>query len=555
MQQIEKITQKTLKNSLETVIQTAQGGLHLWARNVETEVMGWAQSPELQKITIQLLNIQNKTNSHFQRKLLKEYRNLLGIIMHRDDHVGALLIAPDGKQIASMYDGRLGKSEFAQASSEAVNQALSGKTLISQPFLVQSVSDEINEKLQPVILSLSPVRDTNQKIIAVFAIILNPERDFTDILRLGRIGATGETYAFSKEGRFITPSRFESYLIATNRMKLGESSILSVGVYDPKENDLTRIVQLAMKGFSGVEVVPYSDYRGVPVVGAWIWDEKLHLGIVTELDADEAYKPLRVTKKLVFSMLGVALLGALIGIALLWKSRNSVEKAVSMRDEFISIASHELRTPLTAIRLSLEMIPRLIEKHIPEDIKNRVQHKSQIGLNQVDRLDRLIEDLLDVSRIRVAKFSIEKKEITLSDHVREIGERHREALKKMGSDLKIDIPEQISGMFDPSRIEQVVANLLTNAIRYGNGKPVTLSLSKGENMASLQVIDQGIGISSADQKRIFARFERAVPEGKHGGLGLGLYITKSIVEAHGGTIRVDSQVGQGTTFTVDLPLT
>ena len=138
--------------------------------------------------------------------------------------------------------------------------------------------------------------------------------------------------------------------------------------------------------------------------------------------------------------------------------------------------------------------------------------------------------------------------------MRRVVESHAEQSASVGSPITLEEPEHLHGIWDEFRIEQVVANLLTNAMRYGGGKPVLVRVERDGDTASVTVRDQGIGISQADQARIFGQFERAVDAKVTPGLGLGLFISLQIVQAHGGRIEVSSTVGQGSSFTVRLPL-
>jgi signal transduction histidine kinase len=168
------------------------------------------------------------------------------------------------------------------------------------------------------------------------------------------------------------------------------------------------------------------------------------------------------------------------------------------------------------------------------------------------RLEKLVEALLDVSRIHMGRLELEVAEVELGGVVAEAAAGLADELAQAGSPLDIR-GEPVVGRWDPLRMGQVVVNLLANAAKYGAGKPVEIRYGGHDGRAFLQVHDHGIGVAEADQRHIFERFERAVSSQNYGGLGLGLYIVKRIVEAHGGTIRVESTPGAGASFLVDLP--
>jgi signal transduction histidine kinase len=167
---------------------------------------------------------------------------------------------------------------------------------------------------------------------------------------------------------------------------------------------------------------------------------------------------------------------------------------------------------------------------------------------------RLVEELLDVSRIAAGRLRLEREEVDLTAVVREMVGRFSDAAHQVHSPIRLEAPERLVGTWDRLRIEQVLENLLGNAVKYGRGQPIDVRVEGAGEGARVVVKDQGVGIAPADQARIFERFERAVPSQHYGGLGLGLWIVRQIVEAHGGRIRVSSSPSQGAEFTVDLPL-
>jgi signal transduction histidine kinase len=229
-------------------------------------------------------------------------------------------------------------------------------------------------------------------------------------------------------------------------------------------------------------------------------------------------------------------------------------EATRVRDEFISVASHELKTPLTSLKLQTQLNQRLITRSDPNAFQpTRVKKLVETTDNQVNRLVRLVDDMLDVSRMNTGKLSVTKTEVNLSRLVKEVIDRTMTQLISAGCTIAYELDPKAVGDWDSDRIEQVVGNLLSNAIRYAAGKPVRIKTTVANHLSQLIVEDEGMGIAPSDQKKIFNRFERAVTHSDINGLGLGLYICQQIVEAHGGTITVASEVGKGSTFTVTLP--
>jgi PAS domain S-box-containing protein len=224
------------------------------------------------------------------------------------------------------------------------------------------------------------------------------------------------------------------------------------------------------------------------------------------------------------------------------------KQAVFARDEFLSIASHELRTPLTALKLRLQSVLH------SRDLSEKTERRVDSAVRQTERLERLIDNLLDVSRITTGQLELEPEEFDLSEMAQDVAERFREQAAGGGVPLSFEAPMPVLGVWDRLRLEQVATNLLGNALKFGEGKPIFVSVSADAKNAVLTVADQGIGIAPQDLSRIFHQFERVLGRRSFGGLGMGLYIARKIVQAHAGRIEVDSVQGKGSKFRVVLPL-
>ena len=224
------------------------------------------------------------------------------------------------------------------------------------------------------------------------------------------------------------------------------------------------------------------------------------------------------------------------------------EEAVRLRDEFLSIAAHELRTPLSALQLQLQ---GLLER--PEGIDSRIRAKLERACRGGDRMVTLVDALLDVSRITSGSFNLSASRFDLADAVEDVVERFREHAVRAGSTVTVRAERGLEGRWDRLRIEQVVTNLLTNALKYAAGTPVEIDLSGTEQDVIISVADEGPGIPESEKERIFLRFERAAPMRNFGGLGLGLYVARQITEAHGGEISLASDRPRGAQFLIRLP--
>jgi PAS domain S-box-containing protein len=219
-------------------------------------------------------------------------------------------------------------------------------------------------------------------------------------------------------------------------------------------------------------------------------------------------------------------------------------EAVRLRDEFLVIASHELKTPLAALQLQLDSLGVIAD--LPERAVKQIGRAARSGA----RLVALIDTLLDVARVTAGRVVLTRERF-------EIGAAVHEVVDRFGAEaIQIVIREKgrVEGSWDRLRVEQIITNLIGNAVKYGAGKPIEIKIASDGRVVSVTVTDHGPGIAEEDQGRIFSKFERAVPEQHFGGLGLGLYIGRQLAEAHGGSIEVESKLGTGATFTLRLPI-
>jgi signal transduction histidine kinase len=228
-------------------------------------------------------------------------------------------------------------------------------------------------------------------------------------------------------------------------------------------------------------------------------------------------------------------------------------RAVRARDEFIAIAAHELRNPMTPILGHVEhvlAVSRRSEIDCPQAIVVALERLAGLMGEYIKRATTL----LDVSRIAAGKLRAELSMVDLSATIRQAVHRHRAPAERSGCCLRARIDDDVFGLLDQLAVEQIADNLLANAVKYGAGDPIEISLVRHAAEARLTVRDYGIGISEADQARIFDAFERAVSRREQGGFGIGLWVVRHLVDAMHGKIRVTSRLARGSTFTVTLPL-
>jgi signal transduction histidine kinase len=224
-----------------------------------------------------------------------------------------------------------------------------------------------------------------------------------------------------------------------------------------------------------------------------------------------------------------------------------LRNALHMRDSFLSMCSHEIKTPMTSLKLQAQIVKRHFSaddaQAFPVDLMQKLAEHMD---GQIDRLTWLVDDMLEVARITSGQLPMRRQSMNLLELVEKVA-------KRFECPIEVQAAEPICGNWDQTRIEQVLTNLITNATRYSSNKPIRIELARENSKAKLIVQDHGIGIDKKDQKRIFQRFERASANSK-GGFGLGLYIANKIIEAHSGSIAVESELGKGSSFIVELPI-
>ncbi|WNZ65470.1 PAS domain-containing sensor histidine kinase [Myxococcus sp. MxC21-1] len=221
-------------------------------------------------------------------------------------------------------------------------------------------------------------------------------------------------------------------------------------------------------------------------------------------------------------------------------------EAIRLRDEFLSVASHELKTPLAALQLHLEFIRgKLLDPKLLSTLERATRSTS--------RLNSLVETLLDVARLSTGRLELKAEPLNLSQTVNEVLAQHQITAMRAGCEVSARIEPDVTGVWDPLRVEQALTNLLSNACKYASGTPVKVVLMSEGSDVVLEVADGGPGIPPEALSRIFGRFERAISSDHYGGLGLGLYITREIVETHGGRISARNLPGGGAAFTIRLP--
>ncbi len=414
---IKEQTKSNIKESLNTVLQTTQEAHHLWISYRVREVQDFAKDKLLVQYTKTLLNSSNfKTVSPTLIKL----REYIEPKLKRNNDKGFFIISPDKISIASMRNTNLGTINLIQDKrKEYLDNAFNGITTFVPTFqsdVPLSLTTTNLMKKGPTSFINAPVIDNTGKIIAVLAVRIDPSTQFTRISQLGRLGDTGETYAFDKEGLLITESRFDHHLRRAGLITVGEAGILSIRITDPGGNlvkgytptipadslPLTLMAKSATAGNSASNVDGYRDYRGVKVFGAWIWDKKLEFGITTEIDVDEALQPYYQARyTIIVAVTLIAILSFLFVFLAVWlqkKSKEKLREAYNDLEVRIDERTKELKATtenLNKVNKELELLSitdgltglfnrRKFDEHLESYLKISKREKQTMSIIMID---------------------------------------------------------------------------------------------------------------------------------------------------------------------------
>ncbi|WP_437735238.1 sensor histidine kinase [Sorangium sp. So ce1335] len=594
LREIQAVQRKNVAAAVQAVLSTTHRGLLTWARQTKTIVAFWASEPSLRRAVAAQIEQRRDDGALRDCPHLEALRRELNKIVQQNEYLGFDVIATDGTHIASDRGDFVATRTLSSHDPDTIAAALRGAVIIGAPFSMRS---PVLDRDIPMLLVAAPVRalDEEGEILAALAFRIDPGKEFTETVQRGQVGVGGETYAFDRRGRVVTELRFSQSLHDNGLLAAGKRSTLNVELRDPggdvsygaqrplsrSEQPLTRMATSAIAGNAGVDVDGYRDYRGVEVVGAWLWDPELDLGLATEIDKDEAYVVFHATRRVILAACAVTLLvGVTMTVLLqrrakdvaagmvreqelrgeledrvrcLERTETALKEAVRIREEFLRFASHELRTPLTSLRLLYEhMVRSRSQPVMPTMGPNELGRFLKVSSRELARITQVINNMFVVASFSSGPPALNLERAELTALVRRTLRQMAEQIEADGCSLELRLDGPVFGYWDQSRIEQVITNLLSNASRHGTGQPITLSVSSHAGWAVVSVHDRGVGITPEQRERLFEPF-RWKPD-SHGGLGVGLYVCRTIVLAHGGEILVDGGAGGGTTFLVRLPL-
>jgi signal transduction histidine kinase len=539
---IETQLRRQVGESLRTVVATTREGIELWVDAIEAQVAVLVNTPDL--IAAVQAALQTPSPPPATLAPIQRLQQVVNPAFSAYRYTGFAIIAPDGGPVAGS-DART--IEAWRPGAADITSALKGNTVIRL-----STDREANAATS---LVAAPVRNQYDRIIAALVLLVDATPGLAAITRLGRSGSTGETYIFDREGRILTGSRFEksqefvAVAAPTTPAIGGNSNLPHIRVRD-------RLLAMVTSLYPdiGVDVKGYPDYRGIPVLGAWSWDDRLAIGIATEVDREEALTPFRTIRMLTLSMLTVigmsllALLVLIISRAHIRATNYALERAGQARREVLGMVSHDLRSPLHHVLLSADLIG-------VETARGTVKAAAAAIQRSGRRMERLIADLLDVFEIGEGRLRIEKKSCDVASLLDDLRESFADEARERGIQVVVDCPADIGGMrADPERLMQVLVNLVTNAFKFTpRGGVVSVHAASFPDEIRFEVSDTGPGIPKDQLPRVFEQFFRATGSPSQPGRGLGLYIAKVLVEWHGGRLWAESPERRGAAFFFTIP--
>jgi len=411
LERIKEESLKTIKNSLQAVTKTTRESLHIWIKNRQNNIVELAQDETLIQLTQKLLQANNDSaknleGSYFANNALQELRSFMKRKMKTHQDIGFFIISVNKINIGSMRDNNIYDTNVIfKKRPKFFNRMLKGETLFIPPINsdvpLQMKNGRFAENL-PTIFIGSPIYDHNQDLIALLTLRIDPSSDFSRVAQLGRIGTSGETYAFDSKGLLVTQSRFEQQLQQIGLVALHDSSMLSIRIADPGGNmlkgyapkvireqlPLTEMAKSAVKGESGFNVDGYRDYRGVPVFGSWIWDSSLGFGLATEIDVEEAlvshYKTRNILILAVLSIVIVSLCGFLIWIKIEKQANDKLKKAFEKLEDIVEDRTKELKALSYQDGLTDIANRRKFEQSLDQEWHRAMRHQESLSLILID---------------------------------------------------------------------------------------------------------------------------------------------------------------------------
>jgi signal transduction histidine kinase len=578
---IKKENIERTKVTISTINTSCHEALKQWLSFRKENIAKISKNETLINITLSLLNLERDKETLLRTPYKKELRNFFIPILAANEDIGVFIIAPDYTSLFSMRDTNTGtKNLMAVHKKELLDEVLNQGRIVLVPPIPSDVPLLNNQgKLKNqshTMFLLAPIIYDN-KIIAAFSLRMNIHKDFSRILELGRIGLTGETFAFDKNGNVVTTSRFEEQLQKQGVLPPGKESITQIKTTTPaplSDNDSLFDQSALFPELDTQSVGEFIDNRNVDVIGLKVWDNELNIGIVTKIDKKEARSFYLIIRKIITVFICCTLIVTLILLYIIINLRQKNEqillqtneklektvrirtkelrKAIATKDKFFSILAHDLKNPFNGI---LGLFEVLLDN--PEAIPNKKKNELiRMVYDSGIQLYRLLENLLSWSRGQSHNIIVDPEIFSLRGLISEniyLQKNHANHKKIL---LENDVLREIIVYADKNTINTVFRNLISNAIKFTMpGGKISISAKEKAHTIDIIVEDDGVGISEENLKKVFRLDEKLTTFGtnKEQGSGLGLILCKDFVELNKGTISVESTIGKGSKFTVTLP--
>ena len=470
LSRVEEKIKTDVGKALQIVQQTTRESLNLWIETNKFDLTRLAGDPRIVFLAEQQLLVPRNKDDLLKSPALNELRRFFQNNKDRFGQANYFIIAADFVNIASIDDKNIGsKNPIASQALDLLHKAFKGETVMVPPIWADAVSTSssgVNSANIPTMFFVAPIKNLQGQIIATVARQIDPSQDFTRLIQLGRIGNTGETYAFGRYGKLLSESRFEEDLRKAGLLDPGEKSILSVSVRDPGgdltkgfspsvpryQQPLTLMAEQATKGKSGLNVEGYRDYRGVPVHGAWLWDDELDIGLTTEIDEADALGPYFTTRAVILTVLGITVLLALGSILFavlievranraLHKSHEELELRVEERTSELKENQARLEQAEERSRLLLESAEEGIFGVAEDGLVNFINPAglAMLGFAAVELIGQKIHPLIHHTRSDGSPYPIEECPMHHSLTQGVIGNRDDEVLwRKDGTSFPVE---------------------------------------------------------------------------------------------------------------------
>ncbi len=591
---LETATRNQVADKMDTILYISHRAVEAWSEGHRQTAALWADTPAVTSYAQALLETEPNRDALLAVPAQTGLRELLEPVLASRGYDGYFVIGRDGLSLSSTRDANTGTPNLMLSQPGVLERIWEGETAMGTP-LVSDVplltDDGVLLPDQATMFSGAPIRGAGGEIVAALMFRIDPTQDFTAILQRGRVGESGETYAFDGEGRLISESRFDDQLRSIGLVDADQRAILNVTIRDPgvnllagedgalpvAERPLTLMASEAVAMKTGRDLDGYRDYRGVEVVGAWLWDENLGFGITSEIDVAEAYAVLRSNRLgIIGTAVFIELLIAVIVAVFIRHKRGLVESGERLGDlnrqllsyserlarsnreleDFASVAAHDLQEPLRKVQAFGDRLVAESESDLSEKGRDYLERMQKAS----GRMRVLIDDLLTYSRVATKAQPFEL--VDLADVMAEVQRTCETLIEETGGRLEVAELPVIEA--DATQMEQLLQNLITNAFKFHrpdvppvvevSGEVTGVHRQDDVKQLRLTITDNGIGFDQKYLEKIFTMFERLHGRDEYSGTGVGLAVCRRIVDRHNGQITAQGNPGEGSTFIVTLPI-